>query len=60
MGVSAQEGKASASEIERLLPVLVHIQANLDQDLCLKRWQTELGSPISISTACFVPPSVKH
>src|SRR5688572_23291662 len=36
MSVSAQEDQASASEIERLLPVLVHIQANLDQDLSLE------------------------
>ena len=36
MGESAQEGKASANELERLLPVLVHIQANLDQDLSLE------------------------
>ena len=36
MGESAQEGKASANELERLLPVLVHIQAKLDQDLSLE------------------------
>jgi len=36
MGVTAQEDKAPAQEIERLLPVLVHIQANLDQDLSLE------------------------
>jgi AraC family transcriptional regulator len=36
MSVSAQEDKTSANEIERLLPVLVHIQANLDQDLSLE------------------------
>jgi AraC family transcriptional regulator len=36
MSLSAQEDKASANEIERLLPVLVHIQANLDQDLSLE------------------------
>lgn len=36
MGEIAREDKASAQEIERLLPVLVHIQANLDQDLSLE------------------------
>jgi AraC family transcriptional regulator len=36
MNLTAQEDNASASEIERLLPVLVHIQANLDQDLSLE------------------------
>lgn len=36
MSVGAQADKASANEIERLLPVLVHIQANLDQDLSLE------------------------
>ena len=36
MSVSAQENQAFANEIERLLPVLVHIQANLDQDLSLE------------------------
>jgi AraC family transcriptional regulator len=32
--------KASENEIERLLPVLVHIQANLDQDLSLEALAT--------------------
>lgn len=36
MSVSVQEDQAPANEIERLLPVLVHIQANLDQDLSLE------------------------
>jgi AraC family transcriptional regulator len=36
MSVSAQEDQASANEIGRLLPVLVYIQANLDQDLSLE------------------------
>src|SRR5688572_33406729 len=36
MSMSAQQDGASANEIERLLPVLVHIQANLDQDLSLE------------------------
>jgi transcriptional regulator GlxA family with amidase domain len=36
MSVNAKEDKDSANEIERLLPVLVHIQANLDQDLSLE------------------------
>jgi AraC family transcriptional regulator len=36
MSASAQGDRASGNEIERLLPVLVHIQANLDQDLSLE------------------------
>lgn len=36
MSVSVQEDQPSASEIEKLLPVLVYIQANLDQDLSLE------------------------
>ena len=60
MNVSAQENKASTNEIERLLPVLVHIQANLDQDLSLEALANRFGSPTSIFTVCFVPPSVKH
>src|SRR5688500_9217260 len=43
MGVNAQEGKASPSEIARLLPVLVHIQANLDQDLSLEALANRVG-----------------
>ena len=36
MSVSVQEDQAYTNELERLLPVLVHIQANLDQDLSLE------------------------
>ncbi|MCM3902631.1 MAG: GyrI-like domain-containing protein [Pyrinomonadaceae bacterium] len=36
MSASAQGDRTSGNEIERLLPVLVHIQANLDQDLSLE------------------------
>jgi AraC family transcriptional regulator len=36
MSLTAQEGKGSTNELERLLPVLVHIQTNLDQDLSLE------------------------
>jgi AraC family transcriptional regulator len=35
MSERAPENHASGNEVERLLPVLVHIQANLDQDLSL-------------------------
>jgi AraC family transcriptional regulator len=36
MSAGAQGDNASTTQIERLLPVLVHIQANLDQDLSLE------------------------
>jgi AraC family transcriptional regulator len=36
MIANAQRDRPSTNEIERLLPVLVHIQANLDQDLSLE------------------------
>ena len=36
MRTGIQRDKAPGSKIERLLPVLVHIQANLDQDLSLE------------------------
>ena len=43
MSVSVQEDQASANEIERLLPVLVHIQANLDQNLSLEALANRFG-----------------
>ncbi len=36
MNTSTRGDRASGNEIERLLPVLVHIQASLDQDLSLE------------------------
>ena len=36
MSAKIQVNRVSGNEIERLLPVLVHIQANLDQDLSLE------------------------
>ena len=36
MSARIQVNRVSGNEIERLLPVLVHIQANLDQDLSLE------------------------
>src|SRR6185436_9440037 len=36
MIAGAQGDRTSTNDIERLLPVLVHIQANLDQDLSLE------------------------
>ena len=36
MAARIQVNRVSGNEIERLLPVLVHIQANLDQDLSLE------------------------
>src|SRR5688572_20962028 len=43
MSMSAQQDGASANEIERVLPVLVHIQANLDQDLSLEALASRVG-----------------
>ena len=43
MSVRSQEDRASANQIERLLPVLVHIQANLDQDLSLEALANRVG-----------------
>ena len=39
----AQEDGLSTNEIERILPVLVHIQANLDQDLSLEALADRVG-----------------
>lgn len=36
MSARTQVNRVSGNEIERLLPVLVHIQANLDQELSLE------------------------
>jgi len=42
MIADAQRDRPTANEIERLLPVLVHIQANLDQDLSLEALATRV------------------
>lgn len=49
MSVSAQTELELENEIERLLPVLVHIQAHLDQDLSLEA----LASQVRLSNSHF-------
>ena len=43
MITNGREYRPSANEIERILPVLVHIQANLDQDLSLEVLANRVG-----------------
>ena len=58
--VTLQEHEVCANALEKLLPVLVYIQANLDGDLSLEAVANESASHHSTFTGFFARRSAKH